>query len=130
MHTKESAVAESCFAYMMGAGVYSLLEVAWRGHTHWTMTLTGGFCALALWWIAGLLLPFPIRCLLSAGAITLAELAVGCVVNLLLGMGVWDYSAKPLNLLGQICLPYAGLWFLLSAFALPLCAFLRKRLFG
>lgn len=45
--------------------------------------------------------------------ITAAEFATGLVVNLLLGWQVWDYSAEPANLLGQICLRYSFYWFCL-----------------
>lgn len=39
------------------------------------------------------------------------------------GMGVWDYSRVPLNLWGQICLPFTLIWlgfsFLLFRFVIP-----------
>lgn len=104
----ERQVAEYCFAFMLGAGVYSLLEILWRGFTHWTMTLTGGLCCCAIWGIAApgkrlRLRTLPLRCFLAALTVTAAEFSVGCLVNLLLRWNVWDYSALPGNLLGQIC---------------------------
>ena len=30
--------------FSIGAAGYSLLEILWRGNTHWTMTLAGGIC--------------------------------------------------------------------------------------
>ena len=86
-----------------GASFYSLLETVWRGYTHWSMGVTGGLVLLTVYtaerqthrtiWQ---------RCLRSAGIITAYEFAVGCLVNLRLGWQVWDYSAQPGNILGQI----------------------------
>ena len=127
----ERRVAEYCFAFMLGAGIYSLLEVSWRGFTHWTMTLTGGVCCCFLWMIANFgdnfrFLHLPLRCLLATLAITAAEFSVGCLVNLSLHWNVWDYSAVPGNLLGQICPRYAALWLLLSIPGILLCRGLKK----
>ena len=68
------------------------------------------------------------RCLRSAGIITLYEFAVGCLVNLRLGWNVWDYSARPGNLLGQICPLFCFLWLLLSGPVLLLCGWLRHNM--
>ena len=44
-------------------------------------------------------------------------------VNLALEWKVWDYSHTPLNLWGQICLPFSLLWF---AVCIPVCAVCSK----
>ena len=48
----------------------------------------------------------------------------GLVLNCLLGFDIWDYSNVPLNLLGQVCLPYSFLWMGISlpAMACASCA--------
>ena len=46
--------------------------------------------------------------------ITAAEFAAGLVLNVWLGLGVWDYSGLPGNLLGQICPQFWALWCLLA----------------
>ena len=46
--------------------------------------------------------------------ITALEFMIGLVVNLIMGLNIWDYSKVPLNLLGQICLPFSGVWMGLS----------------
>jgi|GEM_PF-3890739 len=28
--------------FLSGGGIYSALEILWRGYTHWTMAVTGG----------------------------------------------------------------------------------------
>lgn len=34
--------------FSIGAVGYSLLEILWRGNTHWTMTLAGGICFVGI----------------------------------------------------------------------------------
>ena len=53
------------------------------------------------------------KCLLGAAIITAVEFVFGIIFNLYLNMNVWDYKGVPLNILGQICLPYSILWFCL-----------------
>ena len=67
-----------------------------------------------------------------AGALiaTAAEFVTGCVVNLWLGWGVWDYSALPGNLLGQICPQFTLLWVGIAAVAVVLDDVIRWRFFG
>ena len=114
---------EMIFIYVLGALGYGSIELLWRGRTHWTMLLTGGLCFLMIYLIqTRLRLPAAAKPPLCAAGITLSELLVGLLVNRVLGWGVWDYSALPCNLLGQICLRYSIYWLLLS---LPLLAFSR-----
>ncbi|MEG1773981.1 MAG: hypothetical protein RR320_03915, partial [Oscillospiraceae bacterium] len=106
------------------------VEVLWRGFTHWSMSVTGGVCFLLLY-IMNLRLRTSSmlqKCLMGAGMITSIEFAVGCVVNLLLGWNVWDYSDMPFHLLGQVCLFFSMLWFLLCIPGLMLASLLHRRL--
>ena len=50
----------------------------------------------------------------------------GLVLNCLLGFDIWDYSNVPLNLLGQVCLPYSFLWMGISLPAMALCELCRE----
>lgn len=115
--------------FALGAAVYPVVELIWRGHTHWTMSLTGGLCTLFIHLcgrrMAGRSLLA--RCGAGCAVITCTEFAVGCVVNRLLGWNVWDYSAAPLNILGQICPLYCGFWFVLSLPVLAVSAWLEQR---
>jgi len=105
---------------MYGAVIYTMLEILWRGHTHWTMALTGGLCLLLIRLMDGKLgrMPFLLRCVTGAIVITLIEFAVGIVVNRILGLEVWDYSDRWGNILGQICPAFTVLWFILCIPAL------------
>ena len=121
--SKEGAI------FLAGSCAYPTLEMAWRGHTHSSMAIAGGLC---LWLIdrvcCGALggKSLFLRCLAGSGLITGVELAAGIVVNQIFGLGVWDYSQMPLNLMGQVCLPYSVLWFGLTLPAMALCQLCRK----
>ena len=98
---------------MIGGALYVLLELLWRGYSHWTMFFLGGTCFVVL----GLLnevvpweVPLWRQALLGTALVTVAEFTVGCVVNLWFGWQVWNYSHMPGNILGQICPLYTLLW--------------------
>lgn len=111
----------------IGGTAYGLVEVLWRGHTHWTMVLLGGVCFYLIGQIGShLRLPLYLCAVPCAYVITGLEFLTGCVVNLLLGWNVWDYSSLPMNLLGQVSLTFLGCWYLLSIPALPLATHLKK----
>lgn len=108
------------------------IELAYRQYTHWTMGILGGICFV----VCGIInefytweLAFWKQCLIGASVITLLEFITGCIVNLWLEWNVWDYSSIPLNLLGQICLPFSIAWIFLSGVAIVLDDWLRYWLF-
>lgn len=101
--------------FILGGIAYAMIEVLFRGHTHWTMVLTGGACVLTMYMMSGWLLDIPLIASALTGAliITMYELVVGLIVNIRLGWSVWDYSDMPGNILGQICPTFSAIWFLL-----------------
>jgi len=114
--------------FATGALGYGIIEILWRGFTHWTMMLTGGFCTSVIY-IYYKITPidiFAVNCLVSTAIITLTEFAVGYIVNIKMKMGIWDYSGYPFNCMGQICLRYCAFWFLLSIPVLKICEFIDK----
>ena len=114
--------------FILGALMYGLLEIIWRGYTHWSMLITGGVCFLVLYVIAPLSVSPLMKALYGSAFITLTELVVGILVNIVWGLDVWDYSDMPYNLFGQISFLYSAYWFILSFAAIPICRALRKRL--
>lgn len=113
-----------------GVGYYTL-EVLWRGWSHWSMAGAGALCFAFYYALCGRWhRPLWLRALAGAGIITVVELVVGLVVNRWLGWSVWDYSALPLNLWGQITPIYSSLWFLLCLGAAGVCRGLRRWVFG
>lgn len=101
--------------FILGGYAYAMIEILFRGYTHWTMVLTGGACILTIYIISGWLMSVPlvVGALMCALIITFYEFCVGIIVNLRLGWQVWDYSDMPGNILGQICPTFTILWFLL-----------------
>lgn len=120
--TTAASVALHSVLGVIGGVTYMGIEILWRGHTHWSMGLLGGVCFVAI----GLLdeiqdhPPLVLQMLEGAALVTALELITGLIVNRWLGWGVWDYSDMPLNLWGQVCLPFAAAWFVLSAAAVRL----------
>lgn len=98
----------------LGGLGYVVLELLYRGRSHYSMFLAGGLCFLLLGKLEGSRMPLWLRPLVGAGLITLVELAVGLVFNR--DHRVWDYRAVPLNFRGQICLRYSLLWVPVAAF--------------
>lgn len=118
---------------VVGGAIYVLLEMAWRGHSHWTMFLLGGVCFLALGLINEVIpweMPLWMQVLIGVCMVTALELLTGCVVNLWLGWGIWDYSGLPGNILGQICPQYFLLWLPVSLAGIVLDDWLRYCLWG
>ena len=113
--------------FLTGAAGYSLIEIVWRGYTHWSMALTGGICFLFLYIIERGYITEPLwkKCAAGSLFITVCELVVGFVVNILLGWAVWDYSDLTFNIAGQICPLYTVLWFFLCFPVSLVCTGLR-----
>ena len=112
----------------IGSIIYMSLEILWRGYTHWTMGVLGGICFICLGLINELLsweTPLVLQMLIGGIIITILEFITGCIVNLWLGWNVWDYSNLPLNLLGQICLPFSILWYFISAIGIVIDDYIR-----
>lgn len=119
--------------FIIGGIVYILMELAWRGHSHIAMLFVGGIAFLCIGYINEYLpwdLSFWIQCLIGDAIILMLEFISGLVLNIWLQLNIWDYSNLPLNILGQVCLPFAIIWYLAAAFAIVADDYLRYWLFG
>jgi len=103
--------------WALGGVLYGGLELLWRGYTHWTMLLLAAALCVPLDltneripWDC----PLWAQAIIGGLTVTAAELAAGVVLNLWLGLGVWDYSGMWGNLWGQVCPLYTALWCLLA----------------
>ncbi|MBQ8562714.1 MAG: hypothetical protein IJ443_02330 [Firmicutes bacterium] len=110
-----NSIGAELLVFLLGGAVYGMIEVLFRGHTHWSMVLTGGACVLTLYVLVEWMNSQPLVLAALAGAliITAYEFSVGCLVNLRFGWNVWDYSGMAGNLLGQICPVFTAAWFAL-----------------
>ncbi|WP_077610607.1 putative ABC transporter permease [Clostridium sp. Marseille-P2415] len=125
--------AKYVFLFGVGGVLYNLLEILFRGWSHWTMFILGGVCFVCIGLINELIpwcTPLWKQMLIGMAIITYFEFITGCVVNIWLGWDVWDYSNLPGNVLGQICPQFSLLWFWISALGIILDDWLRYRLFG
>ncbi|MBP3888424.1 MAG: hypothetical protein J6F30_12400 [Cellulosilyticum sp.] len=117
--------------FSVGGLLYMLLEIWYSNHTHWTMGLLGGICFILIGLIDSYYdLPLYKQMILSTIIITSLEFAAGTILNLILKLNLWDYSTFPLNILGQVCLPFSALWFLISLPAILLDDWIRYTFFG
>ena len=123
---------KTAFLFVVAGLIYILIELLWRGHTHISMFVLGGICFVAIGLINEIFpwdFGFLWQSMIGAVVVTVLEFITGLVVNVWLGLNVWDYSDMPLNILGQICLPFSIAWIALSAIAIVLDDYLRYWLF-
>lgn len=104
-----------------------LIELLWRGRSHISMFAAGGICFALLDGLFFRYRPGMLICgLMGAAVITAVEFVTGYLVNIRLGLGVWDYSDIPGNLYGQVCAGFSGLWALMGV----IVSFLSDALHG
>lgn len=127
----------SALLWTWGGAVYFLAEVVYKliagkpEQISWTMLVLAAILCIPIERLGGRV-PYPLLAqgFACAVLITFAELVAGLVLNVWLGLGVWDYSAQPCNLLGQICLPFSLLWWLLATVFIPVFDHVRSQIEG
>ncbi len=115
--------------FLSGGLVYTMIEVAFRGHTHITMFFAGGLCLLLIAELDKFKFPILLKLIFGGLIITAVEFAFGAVFNLALGLRIWDYSSRPWNIMGQICPIYTLAWTALTLPAIWLLRFLSFLVF-
>jgi uncharacterized membrane protein len=113
--------------FIMGGLIYYGIEGFWRIHSNhgWaniTMFFIGGLCFV----LVGSINTIPsfynssmrLQAMIGAFMVLIIEFISGIILNCILGLGIWNYSNTPFNILGQVCLLYGILWFLLMPFAI------------
>lgn len=100
---------EFLLLFLLGGCIYYSFEIIFRGFSHWSMFILGG---LALWFCTwqGMILewmePLWKQVLYCIIFVTSLEFVTGLIVNKAFHWNVWDYSDQPLQLFGQICVPF------------------------
>ena len=122
--------AQFLIIFGIGGFLYGLIEVIYRGRTHWTMFLLGGALFTLLYYINLSLKnrSILIRGLIGCAVITAAEFLVGLLVNRKYNLKVWDYSGQLGNSLGKICPSFSVAWFFLTIASVYLSVFLYWQL--
>jgi len=106
---------------ILGA-VYLTIEILWRGKTHVSMLIVGGLCGILIGAINQIPFfyksPIIIQAVIGAFIVLIIEFSSGCIINLWLGLDVWDYTGQFGNIMGQVCVQYGVLWLFLMPFAI------------
>lgn len=126
-------ICKTIILFGIGGLLYICCELLFRGYSHWTMFLVGGLCFLCIGAINEIIpwdMPIWQQGIIGAVIVTAIEFVSGCIINIRLGWDVWDYSDMPFNILGQICLPFTMIWFMMAIIAVILDDYLRYWLFG
>lgn len=128
-----SIIAKELILLFIGGFLYVIIELLFRGRSHPTMFVLGGLCFVLI----GLLnerfpweMPLVCQMVISALMVTAFEFIFGIIFNVILHMGVWDYSKLPYNILGQVCLLFTNLWAFLSLAAIVVDDWIRYLAFG
>lgn len=119
-------MSKNIVLFSIGGAIYLMIEVIWRylmnrPDTHWTMFIVGGLAFLIIGSINEYFtweIPIWLQSIIGTIAVTVLEFISGCVLNIWLGLNIWDYSNMPLNLFGQICVPFMGVWIILVTIAI------------
>lgn len=114
----------------IGAIGYCLIEILWRGRTHWSMALAGGASFLGLSKISAAMKKSNLfkKAIAGCALITAIEYIFGVIFNIILKRKVWDYSKMPLNISGQVCALYSFFWLILSFLFIPLADKIQSKM--
>lgn len=133
MATYKKSILKYFILGWFGGSTYCSLEVIFRGRSHWSMVVLA-FILFLLIGNLNNLFPWEMSLakqgVIGACMVTVLEFITGCIVNIWLGWNVWDYSNMPLNILGQVCLPFSLLWILLSIVCIIVDDYLRYLMFN
>ena len=125
--------SESLVLWGLGGSIYYTIEMIFRGFSHWTMFVLGGFCLLFCGWQGKWIDwrdPLWLQVLRCTAFVTAGEFITGIIVNKWFHWEVWDYSDQPLQLFGQICVPFMILFSSLCVIGIFLSAYLLHWCYG
>lgn len=119
--------------FVCGGFSYILIELIYRGYSHWSMFILGGILFIEIGGLNELFnwdMSLIFQGVIGSIIITISEFVAGVILNLWLNLSVWDYSNMPLNIMGQVCLPFSLCWIIVAIAAIILDDFLRYWLFN
>lgn len=124
----QKKILKNIFIFNIFGTIYFILEILYRGYSHPTMYLVGGICGFFIGMINEITpkMKMLYQMLLGSIIITLLEFISGYILNIKLGLGIWDYSNLRFNFMGQICLEFWVCWFILSYLIVKLDDIIRS----
>ena len=117
--------------FLFGGVLYVLIELLWRGYSHYSMFIAGGLGFILFMTVNRYMVKktgYLFSSVICAIGITVIEFVLGCIFNIWLQLNIWDYSYIPLNFMGQICELYSTIWIFISLIGLKLENFLSSKL--
>lgn len=121
------------YIFIMMGSVYVTVEIMWRGYSFASMFILAGICGVLIGCINDAIsweMPIWLQALIGMCIGLSGEFITGYILNVRMCLNLWDYSDMPLNLMGQICVPFALAWYLLSFVAIILDDYIRYSVFG
>ena len=131
-HAATCVFCKLLILFLIGGFTYVGIELCYRGYSHWTMFLLGGLCFVCVGGINNYIdydMPIVLQSVIASIIITILEYICGYIVNIKLGLNVWDYSQLPFNLNGQICLLFSLIWMGIGMIAIFIDDYIRYKLF-
>lgn len=118
--------------FLMGM-VYFVIEGIWRipkgGDANVVMLPIGGLCGLLIGSINQIPKFYNMsvfkQSLIGTGIVLVIEYTAGYILNIKMGLDIWDYSNMFFNINGQICLEFGLIWLLIMPAAIWLEDFIR-----
>ena len=115
--------------------VYFVIEGIWRipkgGYANIVMLPIGGLCGLLIGSINQIPkfynMPVWKQSVIGTFIVLIIEYISGYILNIKLGLKIWDYSDMFFNINGQVCLEFALLWFLIMPAAVWFEDFIRLK---
>ena len=113
---------------LIAGGIYLLIELAWRGYTHWTMLPLSAVIFICAGVLDEVERPPSIwqQVILGTTIATALEFVAGLILNVWLGFVIWDYSNLPGNVLGQICPQFTLAWAVLVLISIRIENFMHR----
>lgn len=114
-------MAKLLLMWEIGGCVYYGIELLYRGHSHISMFMLGGLCLVLIGLLNELFtfkMSFELQLLIGDVIVTSLEFVTGYIVNIKMGLNVWDYSSLHFNIMGQVCPQFMLLWIPIVALAI------------
>ena len=127
-------VIQIIIIFLLCGAVYSIMEILFKGPergTHWSMFVLAGVSGVIF--IDGLNnvfsyeMDYLLQGFICSFMITIWEYFIGNIFNQ--DYSIWDYRNMPFNFEGQICLPFALLWFVLALIFIPVLDYIEWKIF-
>lgn len=131
MNGKFKSFMKYLLLFTFSGYIYVCLELIFRGYSDITMMFASSICAIPMIILNNKFtyeIDFLLQLFLCSIFATLVEFIFGMLFNR--DYSIWDYRNMPLNLYGQICLPFSLLWMIIAACVIPLMDWIDCYIFG